>query len=159
MAITLCLYNFVWRPSCDSWTVGSIKPSHWAKAASPPPSQTHLLYCTRVGFAQWFGLSWDQLVYWRVTADWDKCDQTVPKDIDARSPIPLFVSLFLSKRSHFSMCQLAWALRCTIYRLSDVLPLTFYMSSPFHHSLLTRQDHAASLTSIHGRKVDGRYQS
>lgn len=90
------LYNFVWKPSCDSWTVGSIKPSHWAKAKSPPPSQTDLLYCTRVGFAQWFGLPWDQLVYWRVTADWDKCDQAVPKDTNAKSPIPLFVSLSLS---------------------------------------------------------------
>lgn len=158
MAITLCLYNFVWKPSCDSWTVGSIKPSHWAKAKSPPPSKTHLLYCTRVGSAQWFGLSWDQLVYWRVTADWDKCGQAVPKDINAKSPIPLFISLSLSFET-LSVRQLAWALGRTIYRLSDVSPLTFYTSSPFHHLLLTGQDHAARFTSIHERKVDGRYQS
>lgn len=154
----MCLYNFIWRPSCDSWMVGSIKPSHWAKAASPP-LRKHI-YCT----VQELGLlsgSVSHETNWS-TGEWLLIETNVTKlsrRTSTRDAPSQFVSLFHSKRSHLSVCQLAWALRCTIYRLSDVSPLTFYMSSPFHHSLLTGQDHAASFTSIHGRKVDGRYQS
>lgn len=151
-----CHYNFVWKPSCDSWTVGSIKPSQ-----NLLPLHKHI-YSTVPELGLLCGLVSHE-TNWS-TGEWLQIETNVTRlsrrtSVRKAPSLCLFLFPFLSKRSHLSVHKLTWALRRTIYRLSDVSPLTFYTSSPFHHSLLTGQDHAARFTSIHGRRVDGRYQS
>ncbi len=42
----MCLYNFVWKPSCHSWTVRSIQSSQCGKAISPTYF-AKLIYCNQ----------------------------------------------------------------------------------------------------------------
>lgn len=107
-----------------------------------------------------------KLGYRRVTADWDECDQRVPKDTPPTHPQSKKPSLYHSNRtsvclsvrcSHLSMCLLVCPLTRTIYRLSDVSAHTFYTSASFHHSLFTGQHNARCLTRIRRRKVEWRY--